>query len=68
MSKNFCCPECGTEYVCPCKHCADTFSKGKTLWIWHDDDTVECPTCGLRRHLDWWEEEELKQYGTGGSK
>ena len=56
------CPRCNTVYVCPCKHCRDTFSKGKVVWIRHNDDTEECPKCGLRMHLDGWEDIEAKQY------
>lgn len=56
------CPNCKTEYVCPCEHCAKSFSKGKIVWISHDDDTEECPKCGLRQHLDSWETESWKQF------
>lgn len=55
------CPRCGTEYVCPCKHCRERESE-KTPWISHDDDTESCPKCGLRKHVDMWLEEELKQF------
>lgn len=56
------CPNCNTEYVCPCKHCAKTFSKGKIPWISHDDDTESCPKCGLRKHLDGWLDIQYKQF------
>ena len=64
------CPNCKTEYVCPCPSCAKTFSKNKIPWISHDDDTESCPTCGLRKHLDEWLNEEGKQYNLkpGGEK
>ena len=55
------CPNCNTQYVCPCKHCAKTFSKDKVAWIRHEDDTESCPTCGLTKHMDEWERIEVEQ-------
>lgn len=56
------CPSCGYEYVCPCKHCAKTFSKGKVVWINHGDDTESCPKCGLTKHIDEWQDVEWEQF------
>jgi len=56
------CPNCATAYVCPCKNCADTFSKGRIVWIRHEDDTESCPTCGLRHHYDTWQDIEFEQF------
>jgi hypothetical protein len=55
------CPQCGQPYACPCKNCANGHSKGKVIWIQYDDDSEECPKCGLRKHIDGWFDEELKQ-------
>lgn len=55
------CPDCGMEYVCPCKHCAKTFSKGKTKWVRVGEDCEMCPQCGKTLHMDQWQDVEWAQ-------
>ena len=33
----------------------------KLCMIEHKDDTEECPFCGYRMHIDFWQEEDVRQ-------
>ena len=55
------CPQCGKEQYCPCNNCKER-SKGKTTWVWINEDVIKCGHCELTAVADWWETEAWKQY------
>jgi hypothetical protein len=54
------CPKCGTDYVCPCKSCAER-NKDKKPWPWGPDDLQSCAGCGFTQHVDQWLDEDVRQ-------
>lgn len=59
------CPNCQTEYKCPCRACTEHTPSGWKKINMSDDkndwDEV-CPTCGKCESIHWWFDEEYRQY------
>ena len=59
------CPDCETKYLCPCKICV---TNNKSLWkrIERTEDGKDwkevCPGCGKSESINWWMDEEYRQY------
>ena len=59
------CPDCGTEYECPCDSCS---TRKKSDWKRTDmtsdkNDWKEvCPGCGKSESIHWWYDEDGRQY------
>jgi Zn ribbon nucleic-acid-binding protein len=62
------CPKCGYKQYCPCPSCKNKLPLDKKVWIWHDNDLVECGNCGFTAHCDWWMDEEYRQMKEDESK
>ncbi len=55
------CPQCGNEYVCPCKSCRNR-EPDKVPWIVIEVELESCPQCLLTKHVDEWMDIEYEQY------
>ena len=59
------CPNCKTEYACPCRDCVERFPNKKP-WIRMNESQSSydesCPTCGLTKDGNEWESLFVDQY------
>jgi len=55
---SFPCPNCGHPQTCPCPSCQASNATEKP-WKW-DGEFIECAGCGLKKHCDWWLDQEVK--------
>ena len=55
------CPDCNTEYQCPCIHCMSN-NTGLEPWKFLDNGDQYCTGCGVVRNADEWMDIEWSQY------
>lgn len=57
------CPNCKTDYKCPCNSCKERFYKNneEQLFSFVGNDKIKCNTCGLIEHDEWWFDQEYDQ-------
>ena len=59
------CPNCKTEYTCPCDSCKKNFPDRKHWIVANEEDhtwSESCPTCGLTKDVHEWEAIFWQQY------
>lgn len=54
------CPQCGTEYKCPCSSC--DINKVSQHRFNNDGDSVTCKVCGFTASFDEMEDIAIMQY------
>lgn len=61
LSGDFYCPNCGMPMWCCCESCEgwrkESGEDKETLpWVVFDGDQIGCAHCGMKHHIDWWEQ------------
>lgn len=60
------CPECNGDLACGCKSCVGR-ERGRLKEIWlRAENIVECPECGYKNSIDYWEEFSFFLATSGG--
>ncbi len=55
------CPNCGTEYACPCGSCSQRRGANDQNKFSFETDGIKCLTCGIVKDESWWMDEEIHQ-------
>lgn len=54
------CPQCNTEYKCPCDSCIK--KQLSNFCFTEDGNHIQCKICGFAASADWWLDYELRIY------
>jgi hypothetical protein len=58
----FTCPVCAYPQYCPCEVCAPRSPVGVKPWVRVSSEIITCGGCGATASVDWWTDEEMKQW------
>jgi hypothetical protein len=63
------CPKCKSALHCGCGACTqrrieknESIPEGHGLFTFKEDNTETCGVCGFTESLDWWMDEEFRQF------